>query len=80
MRYIGSVEQSTVTPEALWNRDFGPEGSTRHLHQFYVYTGVKQVWRDLVKAGAVFGEIPPLSVQIQIDANDNELAPVALAA
>ena len=31
-------------------------------------------------ADVVFGEIPPLSVQIKINANDNELAPVALAA
>ena len=29
---------------------------------------------------AVSGEIPPLSVQNKMNANDNELAPVALAA
>ena len=29
---------------------------------------------------AVFGEIPPLSVQLKMNANDNNVAPVALAA
>ena len=29
---------------------------------------------------AVFGEIPPLSVQKQMNANDNNVAPVAMAA
>lgn len=60
--YIINVDLSTVMPEALRNRNFGPGGSTRHLHQFFM--GVKQVRQDLVKAEAAFGEIPPLSVQI----------------
>ena len=29
---------------------------------------------------AVFGEIPPLSVQLKMNANDNNVAPVAMAA
>ena len=29
---------------------------------------------------AVLGEIPPLSVQLKMNANDNNVAPVAMAA
>ena len=40
-------------------------------------TGLTGISKDRY---AVFGEIPPLSVQTKMNANDNNVAPVALAA
>ena len=81
-----------MTLEALWNRIFGPGGSTRHLHQCETAQALFNAYSLLANGGdtgltgiskdryVVFGEIPPLSVQIKMNANDNNVAPVAMAA
>ena len=52
--------------KAVWNRYIGPGGGTRHLHQIFNTNGgeigLTVYSKDIC---AVFGKIPPLSVQIK---------------
>ena len=49
------------------------------IHNLYV-GGELGLTNYTIKILAVLGEIPPLSVQIKMNANDNNVAPVAVAA
>ena len=50
--------------KAVWNRYIGPGGGTQHLHQIFYggEIGLTVYSKDIC---AVFGGIPPLSVQLK---------------
>ena len=52
----------------------------RLSNAYFSYGGETGLTRYSKDRYVVFGEIPPLSVQIKTNANDNNVAPVALAA
>ena len=64
----------------LWTRGQYPAPPPKNdRYKFYCggETGLTGYGKDRY---AVSGEIPPLSVQIKMSANDNNVAPVAIAA
>lgn len=64
LAFAYECKQMAMIRKAVWNRYIGPGGGTRHLHQnlFGGEIGLTVYSKDIC---AVFGRIPPLSVQIK---------------
>lgn len=82
---ILSVPATAMAINGHRNKPIGPGGSTRRLHHLRPAQTERSHWgRNRIDKGVkgvfLLGEVPPLSVQKLIVANDNHKAPVALAA